>query len=78
MEAAASEGKVDIWRHTLLRYAGYANEVGEAFAPIFPRFLAPSYAISVAYVLGDAMDKTKAAYDMESLSGKVYPLFVLL
>ena len=71
MTSATASGKVDIWRQTLLRYAGYANEVGEAFAPIFPRFLVPSYAISIAYVLGDTADKTKAAYDAQRLSGNV-------
>ena len=31
----------DIWRDSPLRYLGYANEVGEAFKPIFPEFLNP-------------------------------------
>ena len=44
--------KYDIWRDSLLRYAGYANEIGEAFAPIFPKFLKPSYGISLLYVIG--------------------------
>ena len=35
--AEAEEGEeVDIYRDTALRYAGYANEVGEAFAPLTP------------------------------------------
>lgn len=47
-----NDAKHDIWRNSILRYAGYANEAGEAFAPIFPKFLKPSYGISLLYVLG--------------------------
>jgi hypothetical protein len=50
--------KGDIWRSAPLRYAGYCNEVGEAFAPIYPKFLIPSYVVSVLYVLGDTASKT--------------------
>ena len=51
--APATAVEKDIWRDTALRYAGYCNEVGEAFAPIYPRFLIPSYVVSVMYVLGN-------------------------
>ena len=45
------DGEVDIYRDTLLRYAGYANEVGEAFAPIVPAAVVPaSYAVAITYV----------------------------
>lgn len=50
--------KVDIFRDTSLRYLGYANEIGESFKPIFPRFLVPSYGIAFAYVGADAINKT--------------------
>jgi mitochondrial fission process protein 1 len=47
----------DIWRDSPLRYSGYANEVGEAFRPLYPKFVRPSYAVASLYVLGDTADK---------------------
>lgn len=35
-------GELDIWRDSPLRYAGYANEVGESFRNIAPRLVGPS------------------------------------
>jgi fission process protein 1 len=53
---------VDVWRESLLRYAGYANEVGEAFRHVVPRMLVPSYAVALLYVSGDTLDKTMRSY----------------
>lgn len=36
------KGDYDIWRDSALRYAGYANEIGEAFRFITPRLVLPS------------------------------------
>lgn len=47
----------DIFRDSLLRYAGYANELGEAFRHQLPKLVAPSYGVAGLYVLGDALDK---------------------
>merc|ERR1712129_271302 len=48
----------DIYRDTLLRYAGYANEVGEAFAPLVPAVVVPvSYGVAITYVIADTVDK---------------------
>ena len=55
----------DIWRKSILRYAGYANEVGESFRPIFPQFVIPSYIVAFAYVLGDTQDKARKASSSE-------------
>mmetsp|Transcript_13641 Transcript_13641/g.18183 ORF Transcript_13641/g.18183 Transcript_13641/m.18183 type:complete len:177 (+) Transcript_13641:33-563(+) len=57
-EEAKKDASIDIYRDTLLRYAGYANEVGESLKPLVHNsiYLA-SYAISIAYVVGDARDK---------------------
>lgn len=52
---------VDVFRDTWVRYMGYANEVGEAFGPQFPKFVRPSYGIAFAYVGADALDKTVKA-----------------
>ena len=56
-ESSGETGR-DIWRDSLLRYLGYANEVGEAFRPIYPRFVPWSYAIAFGYVGCDVADKT--------------------
>jgi mitochondrial fission process protein 1 len=61
-EVASSGVHVDIFRDTPVRYMGYANEVGEAFRPIFPKFVLPSYGIAFLYVGADTVNKTKDAY----------------
>ncbi len=48
----------DIFRDSLLRYAGYANEVGEAFRPIYPKYVVPSYVAAFTYVGADAVHKS--------------------
>ena len=53
--------EVDIYRDTPVRYMGYANEVGESFRPIFPRFVVPSYGIAFMYVGADTFDKVTKA-----------------
>ncbi|CAM9721657.1 unnamed protein product, partial [Laminaria digitata] len=55
-------GGQDIWRNSVLRYAGYANEVGESFRFIAPKLVAPSYAVSFGYVCGDTADKAYKEY----------------
>lgn len=61
---------VDLYRDTPLRYMGYSNEIGEAFRPIFPRFVVPSYALAILYVLADTADKGRKAHDLSvSASG---------
>lgn len=61
----------DVWRDSALRYAGYANEVGEAFRYQFPRGVIPSYCVAMTYVVGDAVDKTKRALDAGERSAVV-------
>jgi len=61
---AEGDGEVDLYRDTLLRYAGYANEVGEAFKPLVPGWVVPaSYGVAITYVFADTLDKTKKAYE---------------
>jgi len=56
--SSGKDGEVDIYRDTLLRYAGYANEVGEAFAPLVPAVVVPaSYGVAITYVIADTVDK---------------------
>ena len=55
--STSSDGEVDIYRDTLLRYAGYANEVGEAFSPLVPSWCVPaSYGVAITYVIADTVD----------------------
>ena len=44
----------NVFRHSLLRYAGYANEVGESFRYQFPRFVTPSYVVAFGYCIADS------------------------
>lgn len=58
------DGEVDIYRDSLLRYCGYANEVGEAFRPLVPvEVVYATYVIAVAYILADTVDKGKKGAD---------------
>lgn len=45
----------NIFRDSALRYAGYANEVGESFRYQIPRLVTPTYAIAFTYVCADAI-----------------------
>ena len=41
------DGEVDLWRDTPVRYMGYSNEVGEAFAAFLPGWGVPaSYGVA--------------------------------
>lgn len=62
MTSETTKPEVDIWRHSLVRYLGYANELGESFRPIVPRAVLPSYCVAFAYVLGDTGDKATKAW----------------
>lgn len=50
--------KIDIYRDTPLRYAGYLNEVGEAFRPLVPvEAVILSYVGAITYVMADGFSK---------------------
>jgi mitochondrial fission process protein 1 len=49
-----NNGSYDIFRDSPLRYAGYANEVGESFRYQLPRMVRPSYAVAFGYCFADA------------------------
>ena len=62
-----SKQEVDLFRDTPVRYLGYANELGEAFRPLYPRFVVPSYLVSFGYVVADTYDKaTKERHRLQS------------
>jgi fission process protein 1 len=63
----SADGEVDLWRDTPVRYMGYSNEVGEAFAAFLPGWGVPaSYGVAAVYVMLDTLDKGKKAYDGEA------------
>jgi len=72
-EGGEKAPEVDIYRDTPLRYAGYANEVGEAFrALVSVTFVRATYGVASAYVLADTADKaTKMSKEKDSTTGKV-------
>merc|ERR1711966_186299 len=60
------DGEVDIYRESPLRYMGYSNEVGEAFAAFLPGWGVPaSYGVAALYVFADTFDKGKRASEVE-------------
>ena len=59
-QVGVEEGVPDIYRDSLLRYLGYANEVGEAFRPLVPvELVYASYVLAIGYILADTVDKGK-------------------
>ena len=57
-EGKKGDESYDIYRDSPLRYMGYANECGEAFAAWLPPFGVPAtYGVAAAYVLADTFDK---------------------
>lgn len=56
MNADTNENKTEynVFRHSLLRYAGYSNEVGESFRYQFPRLVTPSYVLAFGYCMADS------------------------
>ncbi|XP_070205906.1 mitochondrial fission process protein 1-like [Littorina saxatilis] len=48
----------DVFKDTIIRYCGYANEVGEAFrAQVNVKWVWLSYGVASAYVVADALHK---------------------
>eukprot|EP00112_Aurelia_sp_Birch-Aquarium-sp1_P026828 Seg976.3 transcript_id=Seg976.3/GoldUCD/mRNA.D3Y31 product="Mitochondrial fission process protein 1" protein_id=Seg976.3/GoldUCD/D3Y31 len=62
--ASISKDKdVDLFRETPIRLLGYANEVGEAFRALVPRWLVnSSYAVASLYCFADASSKGLKSY----------------
>ena len=59
-EASTDKHDYDKFRDGPMRYLGYANELGESFRPLVPRWAANStYLVAAAYVLADTNDKAE-------------------
>jgi fission process protein 1 len=56
------EKAYNVFRNSFLRYAGYANEVGESFRYQFPRLVLPSYGIAFGYCFADAVSDGYSSY----------------
>lgn len=54
-QAASSDNNPDRMREGAVRYLGYANECGESFRPLWPRWAVnTTYGVAGAYVVADA------------------------
>ena len=54
-EVESFEDEYDVFRDSPLRYAGYLNEVGEAFRPLIPgNIVLLSYILTLGYIAADA------------------------
>ena len=63
MTGHTEEHEYDPYKDSLIRFFGYANEVGEAFRPLIPRWLVnATYGVAIVYALGDTYDKVTKAY----------------
>lgn len=63
-ESNDDKKEYNIFRDSFLRYAGYANEVGESFRYQFPRLVLPSYGIAFGYCVADAISDGYSGYYM--------------
>ena len=54
-DGGGDDNKYNIFRDSLLRYCGYANEVGESFRYQYPRLVGPSYVVAFGYCLADSV-----------------------
>lgn len=54
-EIESFEDEYDVFRDSILRYAGYLNEIGEAFRPLVPsEVVVLSYILTISYIVADA------------------------
>lgn len=77
-EEKIEAAQFDPLRDGPLRYLGYANECGEAFAAWIPPFGVPlSYGIAISYVLVDTIDKGAKAFQAANIelgaNGELHP-----
>eukprot|EP00934_Nitzschia_sp_Nitz4_P003004 Nitzschia sp. Nitz4//scaffold65_size103378//38622//39149//NITZ4_004464-RA/size103378-processed-gene-0.48-mRNA-1//-1//CDS//3329556234//2994//frame0 len=56
----------NIFRDSLLRYLGYANEIGESFRYQFPNLVGPSYVVAFGYCFADAASSGYATYQKKT------------
>jgi fission process protein 1 len=59
----------NIFRDSALRYAGYANEVGESFRYQIPRLVVPTYVVAFTYVCADAISTGHETWQKQAKAG---------
>jgi fission process protein 1 len=59
----------NIFRDSALRYAGYANEIGESFRYQIPRLVVPTYVIAFTYVCADAVSTGHESWQNSNKQG---------
>src|SRR5210317_163822 len=70
LEQGRTDNDYNVFRDSKLRFAGYANEVGESFRYQFPKFVAPSYVVSFGYCFADAIYSGYTTYNCEKIEHK--------
>ncbi|XP_023304008.1 mitochondrial fission process protein 1 [Lucilia cuprina] len=61
------ENEKDLYRDTLVRYLGYANEVGESFRNLVSKnVVRGSYVVATGYAVADTVDKTYKDFKQSS------------
>ena len=72
-EESGKDDEYDVFRHSPLRYLGYANEVGESFRYQFPKLVVPSYAVAFCYCFADAATSGHQAYNDATNNNSLTP-----
>jgi fission process protein 1 len=70
-ESEQSPPSHNIFRDSALRYAGYANEIGESFRYQIPRLVVPTYVIAFTYVCADAVSTGHETWQNSNKQDKV-------
>ena len=63
--------EVDLFRDTPVRYLGYANEVGEAFGVLYPKYVRPSYVVAFGYVGCDTINNVYKSYKLNQPTNEI-------
>jgi len=62
LPSSGESKEYNIFRDSLLRYCGYANEIGESFRYQYPKLVVPTYAVAFGYCLADAASTGYSSY----------------
>ncbi|GFH61045.1 hypothetical protein CTEN210_17521 [Chaetoceros tenuissimus] len=82
-DGTSQNKEYNVFRDSLLRFMGYANEVGESFRYQFPKLVAPTYVLAFGYCAADSLnagytkwneDDSKRKINNQSLVSKEYEI----
>jgi len=71
--AKTKNDSYNVFRDSLLRYLGYANEVGESFRYQFPKLVRPSYVVAFGYCGMDALSTGYRVWNQQQQSPTTTP-----